>query len=160
MHFKMVFSNENIWDTCRITIIIICLYKIAILHHGIQSFHIIIYCTPVYCTLVYCTIADSSDSFATSISLREHANERYAVDVYNNSVIELVQCFGTSFFGRIDHLASSVIKFRPKNSVPKHCTSSITYTYITMNKQFQASIILQRVSSVWWGGDYSKCIVA
>ena len=38
------------------------------------------------------------------------------IEVYNNSVIELIQCFGTSFFGRIDHLASSVIKFRPKNS--------------------------------------------
>ena len=49
------------------------------------------------------------------------------IEVYNNSVIELVQCFGTSFFGRIDHLASSVIKFRPKNSVPKHCICSITY---------------------------------
>ena len=36
------------------------------------------------------------------------------MEVYNNSVIELVQCFGTSFFGRIDHLARSVIKFRPK----------------------------------------------
>ena len=31
------------------------------------------------------------------------------IEVYNNSVIELIQCFGTSFFGRIDHLASSVI---------------------------------------------------
>ena len=40
-----------------------------------------------------------------------------------------MQCFGTSFFGRIDHLASSVIKFRPKNSVPKHCIRSITYKY-------------------------------
>ena len=49
------------------------------------------------------------------------------IEVYNNSVIELIQCFGTSFFGRIDHLASSVIKFRPKNSVPKHCIHSITY---------------------------------
>ena len=49
------------------------------------------------------------------------------IEVYNNSVIELIQCFGTSFFGRIDHLASSVIKFRPKNSVPKHCIRSITY---------------------------------
>ena len=39
------------------------------------------------------------------------------IEVYNNSVIELIQCFGTSFFGRIDHLASSVIKFRPKNSI-------------------------------------------
>ena len=28
--------------------------------------------------LVYCTIADRSDRFATSISLREYANERYA----------------------------------------------------------------------------------
>ena len=51
------------------------------------------------------------------------------IEVYNNSVIELIQCFGTSFFGRIDHLASSVIKFRPKNSVPKHCIRSITYNY-------------------------------
>ena len=51
------------------------------------------------------------------------------IEVYNNSVIELVQCFGTSFFGRIGHLASSVIKFRPKNSVPKHCIRSITYNY-------------------------------
>ena len=30
------------------------------------------------------------------------------VHVYYNFFIELVQCFGTSFFGRIDHLASSV----------------------------------------------------
>ena len=51
------------------------------------------------------------------------------IEVYNNSVIELVQCFGTSFFGRIDHLASSMVKFRPKNSVPKHCIRSITYKY-------------------------------
>ena len=58
--------------------IIIYLYKIAILHHGMQSFHIIVYCTSIYWTLVYCTIADRSDRFATSISLREHANERYA----------------------------------------------------------------------------------
>ena len=53
----------------------------TLLHHGMQSFHIIVYCTPDYCTLVYCTIADRSDRFATSISLRlrEHANERYAI---------------------------------------------------------------------------------
>ena len=25
------------------------------------------------------------------------------IEVYNNSVIELVQCFRTAFFGRIDH---------------------------------------------------------
>ena len=32
------------------------------------------------------------------------------IEVYNNLVIELIHCFGTSFFGRFDHLASSVIK--------------------------------------------------
>ena len=48
-------------------------------------------------------------------------NEIYNfIEVYNNSVIELVRCLGTSFVGRIDYLASSVIKFQPKNSVPKH----------------------------------------
>ena len=41
------------------------------------------------------------------------------IEVYNNSVIELIQCFGTSFFGRIDHLASSVIKFPTKELGPK-----------------------------------------
>ena len=52
------------------------------------------------------------------------------IEVYNNSVIELILFFKTSFFGRrVDHLASSVIKFRPKNSVPKHCIHSITYDY-------------------------------
>ena len=108
------------------------------------------------------THISSIGRLATSISLRQHANERYAeclgmnwcskhliiinnptqndlfteidnfIEVYNNSVIELVQCFGTSFFGRIDHLASSVIKFRPKNSVPKHCIRSITYNNKTI----------------------------
>ena len=48
------------------------------------------------------------------------------IEVYNNLVIELVQCFGTLFWD----LASSVIKFRPKNSVPKHCIRSITYNYL------------------------------
>ena len=46
------------------------------------------------------------------------------IEVYNNSVIELIQCFGTSFFGRIDHLGD---QFRQKNSVPKHCIRSLTY---------------------------------
>ena len=41
------------------------------------------------------------------------------IEVCNKSVIELVQCFGTSFCGRIDHLASSVIKFLPKELGPK-----------------------------------------
>ena len=56
------------------------------------------------------------------------------IEVYNNSVIELihVQCFGTSFFGRIDYLASSVMKFLPKNSVPKYCIRSIAYYYPSM----------------------------
>ena len=52
------------------------------------------------------------------------------MEVYNNLIIELMQCFGTSFFGRIDHLASSVIKFGPKNEVPKYCIRSMTYNYI------------------------------
>ena len=54
------------------------------------------------------------------------------IEVYNNLFIELVQCFGTSFFGRIDQLASSVIKFRPKNAVPKQCICLITYKYVTI----------------------------
>ena len=36
----------------HLTLIIIYLYQIAILHHGMQSFHIIAYCTPVYCTFI------------------------------------------------------------------------------------------------------------
>ena len=93
------------------TVIIIYLYEIVIMHHGMQSFHIIVYCTPVYCTLVYCTLADRSDCFATSISIREHANKPYArktfneinnfIEAYNNSVIEFIQCFGTSLLGWI-----------------------------------------------------------
>ena len=63
------------------------------------------------------------------------------MEVYNNSVIELIQCFGTSFFGRIDHLASSVIKFRPKNSVPKHCIRSITYNYCVLDFQVHIGYI-------------------
>ena len=42
------------------------------------------------------------------------------IEVYNNLVIELVQCFGTSFFSQIDHRACEV---------PKHCIRSITYNY-------------------------------
>ena len=144
--------------------IIIYLYKIAILHHGMQSFHNnrLLHACLLHARLLHgCDVTHISSigRFSTSISLREHANERYAeclgmnwcskhliiinnptqndlfteidnfIEVYNNSVIELIQCFGTSFFGRIDHLASSVIKFRPKNSVPKHCIRSITYNY-------------------------------
>ena len=144
--------------------IIIYLYKIAILHHGMQSFHNnrLLHACLLHARLLHgCDVTHISSigRFATSISLRQHANERYAeclgmnwcskhliiinnstqndlfteidnfIEVHNNSVIELIQCFGTSLFGRIDHLASSVIKFRPKNSVPKHCIRSITYNY-------------------------------
>ena len=28
------------------------------------------------------------------------------MEVYNNSVIELIQCFGTSFLGRIDQIST------------------------------------------------------
>ena len=160
--------------------IIIYLYKIAILHHGMQSFHNnrLLHACLLHARLLHgCDVTHifSIGRFATSISLHQHANERYAeclgppppqclgmnwcskhliiinnptqndlfteidnfIEVYNNSVIELVQCFGTSFFGRIDHLASSVIKFRPKklkNSVPKHCIRSITYNYVFLGQ--------------------------
>ena len=157
------FSNPYLYF-CIYQILLIYLYKIAILHHGMQSFHNnrLLHACLLHARLLHgCDVTHISSigRFATSISLREHANERYAeclginwcskhliiinnptqndlfteidnfIEVYNNSVIELIQCFGTSFFGRIDHLASSVIKFRPKNSVPKHCIRSITYNY-------------------------------
>ena len=144
----------DLCSTICIQYIIIYLYKIAILHHGMQSFHNnrLLHACLLHARLLHgCDVTHISSigRFATSISLRKHANERYAeclgmnwcskhliiinnptqndlfteidnfIEVYNNSVIELMQCFGTSFFGRIDHLASSVIKFRPKNSVPK-----------------------------------------
>ena len=41
------------------------------------------------------------------------------IEVYNNSIIELMQCFGTSFFGRIDHLASSGDQIPTKELGPK-----------------------------------------
>ena len=59
----------------------IVLYRIGIID-GLYIYtksEFIIYCTLVYCTLVYCTIADRSDRFATSISLREHANEHLII---------------------------------------------------------------------------------
>ena len=136
--------------------IIIYLNEIAILHPGMELFHNnrLLHSCLLHARLLHdCDITHISriGRFATSISLREHANERYAeyigmnwcskhliiinnptqndlfaeidnfIEVYNNLVIERIQCFGTSFFGWINHLASSVIKFRPKNSVPKHC---------------------------------------
>ena len=42
------------------------------------------------------------------------------IEVYYNSVIELVLCFGTSFSGRIE--------FRPK-ARSQNCIRSITYNY-------------------------------
>ena len=41
-------------ERLRVSTIITYLYKI-----GMQSFHIIVYCTPVYCTLVYCMVVTS-----------------------------------------------------------------------------------------------------
>ena len=133
----------------NVYVIIIYLYKIAILHHGMQSFHInrlLHACRLLHDCWRHTQICD------VTLQLQYHyasmqmnampidsmfRNEKQNlmifieidnfIQVYNNSVIELAQCFGTSFFGRIDHLASSVIKFRPKNSVPKHCIRSITY---------------------------------
>ena len=77
------------------------------------------------------------------------------IEVYNNSVIELIQCFGTSFFGRIDHLASSVIKFRPKNSVPKHSIRSITYNYCSMLNE--RKLAFKYYSSSWSFIAFSHC---
>ena len=109
--------------------IIIYLYKIAILHHGMQSFHNnrLLHTCLLHARLLHdCDVTHISSigRFATSISLREHANEHYAeclgmdwcskpliiiktpndlfteidnfIEVYNNSVIELIQCFGTT----------------------------------------------------------------
>ena len=166
----------------------IYLYKIAILHHGMQSFrnNRLLHACLLHARLLHgCDVTHISSigRFATSISLREHANERYVkclrmnwgskhliiinnptqndlvteidnfIEVYNNSVIELIHCFRTSFFGRIDNLASSVITSRPKNSVPKHCISSITYKYSIDIKhhEFTGSRCKHtEMSSVWW----------
>ena len=108
--------------------IIIYLYEIAILHHGMQSFHNnrVLHARLLHARLLHdcdVTYISSIGRFATSISLREHANEHYAeclrmhwcskhliiinnatqndlfteiynfIEVYNNSVIELIQCF-------------------------------------------------------------------
>ena len=62
--------------------IIIYLYKIAILHYGMQSFHIIVY---LHACLLHARLLHGCDvthissigHFATSISLREHANEPF-----------------------------------------------------------------------------------
>ena len=63
--------------------IIIYLYKIAILHHGMQSFRInrLLHACLLHARLLHdCDVTHISSigRFATSISLREHANERYA----------------------------------------------------------------------------------
>ena len=47
----------------------------------------------------------------SSINLMLFSEIDNFIEVHNNSVIERIQCFGTSCFGRIDHLASSVVKF-------------------------------------------------
>ena len=52
-------------------------------NRSIKSFIARLFNTRSFISL-YCTIADRGDRFATSISLREHASERYAdrFDVY------------------------------------------------------------------------------
>ena len=70
------------------------------------------------------------------------------IEVYNNSVIELMQCFGTSFLGRIGQFASSVIKFRSKNSVPKHCRSIRSIRDRVKSSHF----FLDVMPFLWWVG--------
>ena len=60
------------------------------------------------------------------------------IDVYNNSHT----VFWDLVLGRIDHFASSMIKFRPKNSVPKHCIRSITYNYCLFFSRFCGEVSL------------------
>ena len=51
------------------------------------------------------------------------------IKVYNNSVIELAKCFGTSFCGWNDQIPT-------KELGSKHCIRSITYTiYSTYDEQ-------------------------
>ena len=73
----------NLLKTKEINIIIIYLYKIAILHHWMQSFHNnrLLHACLLHARLLHgCDVTHISSigRFATSISLREHANERYA----------------------------------------------------------------------------------
>ena len=79
--------NEHILNTqmhtSTILLIIIYLYKIAILHHGMQSFHNnrLLHACLLHDRLLHdCDVTHISSigRFATWISLREHANERYA----------------------------------------------------------------------------------
>ena len=53
--------------------------------------------------------------------------DNYLIEVYNNLVIELVQCFGISFFCQIDYLAISVIKCDQRTRSQNQCIRSITY---------------------------------
>ena len=66
--------------TMAIRYIIIYLYKIAILHHGMQSFHNnrLLHACLLHARLLHgCDVTHISRKghFSTSISLREHANE-------------------------------------------------------------------------------------
>ena len=116
--------------------------------------------------VVYCTIADVTHRFVTSLcnfNITTRAckwtlcrsmfrnEEKHIIlmliidnfiEVYNNLVIELVQCFGTSFFGRIDHLASSVLKFRPKNTSYQRyhtCVTSLIRRFFTVRSSLKNS---------------------
>ena len=73
----------GVYREANILYIIIYLYKIAILHHGMQSFHNnrLLHACLLHARLLHgCDVTHISSigRFATSISLREHANERYA----------------------------------------------------------------------------------
>ena len=84
-----------------------------------QSFHIIVDCTPVYCTLVYCTlvyctIADRSDRFATSIYNRDYSTFlsidelssmlRYYLYIIIAFIFELNMYFYTLYFSTNKHI--------------------------------------------------------
>ena len=74
------------------------------------------------------------------------------IEVYNNLVIELVKCFETSFFGRIDHLASSLIKFRPKNlQVSKYYIRSIIIIYFLFFISDITSVYILKTGTVKTG---------
>ena len=55
------------------------------------------------------------------------------IEVYNNSVIELLQCFGTSFFFLWSDWSLRKLgdQIPTKELGPKHCIRSITYNYTT-----------------------------
>ena len=79
-------SLNNILTTSILTtiyhdLLFLYLYKIIILHHGMQSFHIIVYCTPVYCTLVISGETSGHNISGTSIGGTTFSNIIFLVDL-------------------------------------------------------------------------------